>query len=226
MFPNRRIRRFAAVGFVICLWAFSALAHRLDECLQASFVSVEPDRIGIEVALTPGVEMIGWILPSMDLDHDGVVSESEAAAFGERVGTNLSLRIDDKDLPLRLADARFPEVSEMTNGVGVVRLHFLAEANGVSSGRHHLRFENRYLTNYSVYLANALVPESPAIAIGRQERDALQTRLEFDYTLAETPNASGGRKERQSHVWPVVLALAMGLVVLGLLRRRRFPAGG
>jgi hypothetical protein len=190
MFPNRRIRRFAAVGFVICLWAFSALAHRLDECLQASFVSVEPDRIGIEVALTPGVEMIGWILPSMDLDHDGVVSESEAAAFGERVRTNLSLRIDDKDLPLRLADARFPEVSEMTNGVGVVRLHFLAEANGVSSGRHHLRFENRYLTNYSVYLANALVPESPAIAIGRQE-GAPKPRLAGGARFGDGPRGPG-----------------------------------
>jgi hypothetical protein len=189
-------------------------SHRLDECLQASFISVGPGRIDVEVSLTPGVEMVGWILPSIDPDHDGTVSAAEGAAYAERVRSGLSLKVDARELPLWCSGSRFPGVAEMAEGLGVVHLQFSAAVAGLVPGIHRLSFQNHYLTNYSVYQANALVPGSRAIGIVRQERNLLQTRLEFDYTLAADIDPTVALPGRSTGGWPGRLAIGVGITLL------------
>jgi hypothetical protein len=208
----RIIRMFWLMAFVSVPMA--AWAHRLDECLQASFISVGPNRIDVDVSLTPGVEMTGWILPSIDPDHDGIVSTAEGAAYAERVRSGLSLKVDSRELLLLLSSSRFPGVGEMAEGLGVIQLRFSADAAGLVPGIHRLSYQNHYLTNYSVYQANALVPETGAVSIGRQERDLVQTRLEFDYTLAADIDATETLPGRSNGEWSGRLVICVGIILL------------
>ena len=47
--------RLAAAGAILLLAGTPASAHRLDEYLQATTISVEKDRVQAQIRLTPGV---------------------------------------------------------------------------------------------------------------------------------------------------------------------------
>ena len=51
-----------------------ARAHRLDEYLQATLLSVEKDRVEAQVRLTPGVAVLPLILAQIDSNRDGILS--------------------------------------------------------------------------------------------------------------------------------------------------------
>lgn len=183
MMPILRLQEFSAVGAVWLWGASSLLAHRLDECLQTSFVSVEPGRVGLSVSLTPGVDVVDGFLRIMDADGDGKLTNVEAEAYAEKLRADLSLRIDGNPLTLRPTKAAFPALGELKEGQGILALEFSAAWKADRRGLHRLVFENSHRTNVSVYIANALKPESPRIVIGRQERDFIQSRLAFDFEM-------------------------------------------
>ena len=60
----------------------------------------------------------------------------------------------------------------------------------MSVGSHHLLFRNRHHPDRSVYLANALVPESDRVAVTAQRRDGDQSELTIDYVLRAAPATS------------------------------------
>ena len=41
-------------------------AHRLDECLQAALIDIAPDRITLELDVTPGVAIAESLIPEID----------------------------------------------------------------------------------------------------------------------------------------------------------------
>jgi len=53
----------------------SALAHQLDEYLQATLVSIEPGEIRLQINLTPGVAVAEQVLALVDRDHGGSPSD-------------------------------------------------------------------------------------------------------------------------------------------------------
>ncbi len=67
-------------------------AHRLDEYLQATRLSVALDRIELEIDLTPGVSIAERIVTAIDTDRDGRFSPAESDAYAahgvERVGAD------------------------------------------------------------------------------------------------------------------------------------------
>ena len=176
----------------------SATAHRLDEFLQATFIEVGTNQISLSLSLTPGVDVAQQLIPLIDGNRDGSLSPQEIAGYAERVRTELSLTVDSRSQSLVLAGSKFPEVSEMKDGLGVISLQFTAITTNLSAGTHRLRFANEHKTNISVYLANALVPGSKSITIGRQIRDFRQTTLEFEFTVA--PGAKAARVSTNSSV--------------------------
>lgn len=74
----------AAVAIVLSL-RVPASAHRLDEYLQATILSVEKDRIQAFMRLVPGVAVSSAVLAIIDTNGDGVISDSERHAYAERV---------------------------------------------------------------------------------------------------------------------------------------------
>lgn len=181
--------RLAAAAAMLLLAGTPASAHRLDEYLQATTISVERDRVQAQVRLTPGVAVFPVVLSSIDTDADGIISEAEQQAYADRVLGDMSLTIDGDRLQLRLVSLKFPKIEEMKEGSGEIQLEFDA---GVSSGgpNRSLIFENHHQSRIAAYLVNCLVPRDPDIRITAQNRNYQQSFYRLDYMQAGVRSGS------------------------------------
>lgn len=169
------------LGSLLLLLATDALAHRLDEYLQATRVAVATNRIDLAIDLTPGVAVADQVLICIDKNRDGRASDEEVTAYAQRVLKDLRIALDEKILTLSLVDTSFPTLHEIKAGLGVIRIEAGVSVGRLTAGKHTLSLTNGHLPTISVYLVNGLVPKDPAIKINKQTRDELQRnyRLEF-----------------------------------------------
>jgi hypothetical protein len=173
---------------VLLLWLLviplTATAHRLDEYLQATLVSIEPGHIQLQIHLTPGVQVADTVLRLLDLNQDGRIAAEEADAYADLVKSALSLKLDGRKLPLTLQAVECSEIATLRDGLGAIQIELSAKFGSLAAGAHQLTFENRHQTKRSVFLVNALLPRSKQIVIGRQERNENQSRatIHFTYT--------------------------------------------
>jgi hypothetical protein len=187
-------------------------AHRLDEYLQATRITIDAERVGLEVDLTAGVEMASEVFAWIDTNRDGQISRVEGEAYARQVLRSIVLSVDGRTTPITLVDFRFPQFGEMSRGVGTIQVRATADLSAGGAERHHLSLVNSHRPDRSVYLVNALVPTDPRIHIGGQQRDRAQHGLTLEYTVA--PAAPWAR------TWSLLAALGMA-GVLGMTRRPR-----
>jgi hypothetical protein len=160
-----------------------ALAHQLDEYLQATLVSIEPGRIRFQINLTPGVAVADKWLGLIDLNLDGVISTNESAAYAEAFKRDLIVRLDGRKVELNLDALNFPELAEVRAGWGIMQLEYSLDTRSLAGGPHKLAMENRHRPVTSVYLFNAAKPESATIQISGQKRNQNQSvgEIAFDF---------------------------------------------
>jgi hypothetical protein len=189
-------------------------AHRRDEYLQAARLAIDPGVAQIELDLTPGIALADTIIADIDRNRDGSLSAAEQHEYAGVVLQALEVEIDGTPLRLQPGAASFPDNDAMRRGEGTIRLQSTATLPRLSAGAHHLLFRNRHHPDRSVYLANALIPQSYRVAVTGQRRDADQRELTIDYVLREAPATSTG-------VWLLSsLAVVAGLSAL-LMRPSR-----
>jgi hypothetical protein len=211
--------RFTLIAAIVVLSGTPAMAHRLDEYLQGTILSIEKDRVQAQVTLTPGIAVFPALLARIDTDGDGTVSESESRAYGRRVLRDMSLSIDGRALTPRLVSARFPAIGEMKEGRGEIRIEFDSDLPSGGPGRK-LILENRHERLIAAYQVNCLVPRDPNIRIVAQNRNYTQSFYELDYEQAPALSPP------LLFYWPgglrgAVTAVALMLIVrLGFLSRR------
>ena len=163
-------------------------AHRLDEYLQATRLSINLDRIDVEMDLTAGQAAASQVFSWIDTNRDGEISQAEGEAYARQVLGSVTLLADGKPVPLALTEALFPELREMSQGTGIIRLRVAGRMPTVGAGRHEVSFRNNHRPESSVYLVNALVPANPRIKIADQQRDHAQHGLLMSYTVtSEAP---------------------------------------
>jgi hypothetical protein len=186
-------------------------AHRRDEYLQAARLAIEVGRVQLELDLTPGIAMADAILADIDRNRDGSMSAEEQGAYASLVLSALTLEVDGTRVRPQLAATSFPDADAMRRGEGTIRLQSAATLPRVSSGFHQLWFRNRHHPDRSVYLANALVPESHHVAVTAQRRDTDQTELTIDYLVRVAP-------ARPKAAW-LMGTIAAATVLLALIMR-------
>jgi len=185
-----------------------ARAHRLDEYLQSTLISVEQDQVEVEISLTPGVAVLPVVMAMIDRDDDKRISADEERAYAERVLREVALESDGHAVRLTVVGRRFPAVEGMKQGLGTIQLRLRGERRG----GHEMRFVNRHLAGISVYLVNCLLPASGGLKIGRQIRDNLQTEIRFEYSFT---SGSPNRRNAGLSLFPV---LACGVGLIGIAR--------
>jgi hypothetical protein len=203
---------WASLGLALLAGA-SASAHRRDEYLQAARLAIAPDRVEIELDLTPGISVAAGVLAAIDADGNGAVSPAEAEAHVGQVQRAIALEIDGRPLQPRVLDSAFPPVEAIRNGEGTIRVRLSAVLPELAPGPHRLRYANTHRTDIGVYLANALVPEDDRVAVTGQDRDGEQRRLSVGFELR-------GGTTRHAKRW-ALLAFAAALGVLLGTRRQR-----
>jgi hypothetical protein len=179
----------------ILLFAFFALpcpvfGHRLDEYLQATIVAIEPERVRLQINLTPGVAVAEQVLARIDRDHDDTTSTNEASAYAELLKRDLNVQLDARKIELKLSSSYFPAPPELRSGWGFIQVEFSATPDRLAAGPHKLTLENRHLPSVSVYLINAAHPESGSVQITKQIRNENQSTGEIDFTFQPPPNSS------------------------------------
>ena len=203
--------RRVLIGLVLAAAAMPATpaAHRLDEYLQASRVSIARDRIALEVDLTPGANIAAEVIASLDRDGDTAISPLEAQSYGQSVLADLAVELDGRPVSLTLNVVEISTIAELREGVGTIRVQATATVDGAVAGRRNLHLANGHQPGKSVYLANALVPATTDVRIVSQSRDFHQRDLRIEYTVEPR--------------WPVKLVwlLAGCSVLAGLLVQRR-----
>src|SRR5438132_8629712 len=98
---------FALTG-IFLIFAQSASAHRLDEYLQATRLSLASNQIGVEIDLTPGVDVAPMIFALINTDHDGRISASEGETYANQVVKEIVLELDGHRTKLALLKYEFP----------------------------------------------------------------------------------------------------------------------
>jgi len=100
----------------------------------------------------------------------------------------------------------------MRSGDAAITLRLESDPQPISRGPHRLHFRNDNETEGSVYLANALVPESDRIAVTGQRRDVDQRELTVEL------NVGAARPSNTAWAW-----LLMACAVFGerVVRRRK-----
>ncbi len=184
------LRRFIILFAVLS--ASPAGAHRLDEYLQATRLSVDLERVDLEIDLTPGIAIASKVLGWIDTNRDGEISSAEGEAYAREMLRSVVLKVDGWPVPIQLVGASFPEFRDMGLGVGTIRLRAIAKVPAAGSGRHQISFLNTHQSGESVYLVNALVPENPRVHLGEQRRDFAQHGLTLDYTVASDAPSDRG----------------------------------
>ena len=165
--------------------ATPALAHRFDEYLQATILSIEPGSVHATLRLVPGVAVAPAILATIDSNGDGALSPAEQSHYANAVLADLQLDEDGRRLPLHLDSATFPSISLMKQGSGEIELTFSTNLTS-SRGKHQLTYANHHQTNISVYLVNSLVPLDSALQLDAQSRN--QNQSFYQVTLANAKN--------------------------------------
>src|SRR5262249_18010183 len=123
-----------------------------------------------------------------------------------------ALRVDGRPLVVTLSDTRFPEIQEMAEGVGTIRLLASAAFPASSRGRHRIYYRNAHQSEIGAYLVNVLVPSDKQIEIDTQQRDYTQHEMTVEYRVI--PDSSLA-------LWLV----AAGLAMAGVLTVTRRPQG-
>jgi len=162
---------------------FAVFAHRDDQYLQATLVAIEPSGVRLQINLTPGVAVAEQVLAQIDRDRDDVISKNEAAAYAELLKRDLTLRVDGRNLKLKLTASEFVPAAELRTGSGTIQMEFSAIFGPLAAGPHRLTLENRHLTTISVYLINAAQPRFATVEITRQKRNDNQSAGEIEFTF-------------------------------------------
>lgn len=174
------------------LVSIPAWAHRLDEYLQATLFSIEPNGVQATMRLVPGVAVAPVVLAAIDTNHDGVISNQEQRRYAESVLGDLQLEEDGRALTLHLVSAAYPAIDLLRQGTGEIALSYSA-AFSAAGGEHQLRFENHHQSGISVYLVNSLLGQDRRVELGAQSRNPDQSAYQVTFT-----QASGGPSQRYS----------------------------
>ena len=158
-------------------------AHRLDEYLQATLLSIHGNRVSAEMTLTPGVAVFEAVMGEIDRDRNGVVSSSEQRAYADRVLRDLSIKSDGHRLQPQVSAVQFPSLAEMKEWRGGIRLTFTALLPPGNRERE-LTIENRHEAPISAYLVNCLAPTDPSIQVRKQHRNYSQSQYRVEYADA------------------------------------------
>ena len=178
--------RLALISLV-CL-SFAS-AHRLDEYLQATTISLQKDRVQAQIRLTPGVAVYSSVMALIDTDRDGAISSEEERGYARRVLDDLSLTVDGDHPKLKLVSTTFPEVGAIKEGLGEIQIDFAADVGGHRFERR-LVFENHHQAPIASYLVNCLIPSDPDIRVTRQNRNFGQSVYQLDYLQRGSQSSS------------------------------------
>ena len=204
----------ATAGFLLAISA-SPSAHRLDEYLQATRVSLERGQVLLEIDLTPGASVADGIIRLIDRDGDSRITPLEAESYGRSVLSDVIVDLDGRRISMTLGRVEAPSLDEMRHGMGTIQVRAAGDVDEAALWRRQrqLHLRNNHHAASSVYLVNALLPGEAGVSVISQTRDRTQREARIDYRVSP--------QWPKYLYWPVI-----GLVVGGWWLVAHLRVGG
>ena len=180
-----------AIAVVLCALfrAESAFAHRIDEYLQATILSVEAGHVQASMRLIPGVLVASSIIDAIDGNHDGAFSQEEERAYAELVLHDISFTVDGRGVRPTIVAFSFPQPMQLHDGLGEIHIEYDIPLPPGGPSRK-LTLVNQHRLAGSVYLVNVLAPEKVNFTIVSQRRNPQQSTYELDLSLLDFGSAA------------------------------------
>jgi hydrogenase/urease accessory protein HupE len=162
-----------------------ALAHRLNEYLEATTINFWNGNILLEMRLTSGVDVANEILNGIDLNGDHLISVKEESAYMAQLGREISFSLDGVPTMLIPVSFSFPTMDAMRKGIGdiIVKYEIHVERSGIV---HHLKLINKHHNRIAVYLVNCLMPSDTSIHVVSQNRNVDQSAYQLYFTTGSS----------------------------------------
>jgi ABC-type nickel/cobalt efflux system permease component RcnA len=173
-------------------------AHPLDQYILASYLTVAPEQIVVELDMTPGVLVAPQLLPVIDTNNDQQISEAESRAYADLVLKEVELKVDGQPQQLTFSKIEMPDLLNFQAGYGTMRLYAKVNLTQGLTGTHQLYYKNNYQPANPAYQVNTFVDESIPVTIGPQNRDAIQQSMTMDYTITGPEAASTSKPAANS----------------------------
>jgi hypothetical protein len=179
----RRVGAAAVLSAGALLAGAPALAHPLDEVIQAAYVTLAPGEVQLDLEIQPGSLVAPGMARAVDANGDGRISEAEARAYGERVLAASSLTLDGAKAPLRLQKVLAPSYANLSRG-DILRIYAVAGTR-MHPGPVTLRFANGYAPMKSQCQANVFLSMGGgwSFKVDRQGHSPDGRRLDVAYRI-------------------------------------------
>jgi hydrogenase/urease accessory protein HupE len=191
------------LSFLLLLSSLSVFAHRLNEYLEATTISLTRSKISLELRLTPGVAVAADILKAIDLNHDNQFSPGEQHAYLNALGSDLKLALDGRAMPIQVTSSSFPTAESITKGTGDIIIDFELPVSKTGTA-HELQLTNAHYKAISVYLVNCLLPTDTGIAVTNQIRNANQSFYQLNFTIGKLQAGATSASLAQSNHWAII----------------------
>jgi len=145
--------RTLAAGAAAALVPALAFAHPVDEVVQGAYLTLAKGEVRLELDLTPGTEVVGEVLKSLDPNGDRTVSKAEGRAFGERVLQQSSLTLGGKTTAWRLDRVSVPPYAALVQDTATIKVYAVAPRPD-RAGPQILTYANSYQPAKSQWIAN------------------------------------------------------------------------
>ncbi|MEZ4731310.1 MAG: hypothetical protein R3E79_29680 [Caldilineaceae bacterium] len=182
---------FIALLFTLLAAPKAALAHPADVYLQASYLTVLPTQIVVELKLSPAILVAPELLTTLDPNGDEQIEEAEWQAYVDQIVPQLALQVNGQPLLLTVTELETMPYLNIQAGYGEIRITLAADLAAVTSnfttGTHQIYYKNNFAPTGVAYQVNAFVDQTgagePTITLGKQNRDELQQSIAVDYTI-------------------------------------------
>ena len=195
-----KLKLAACTATVLLLCSIPAWAHRIDEYLQATILSLESNQVHASMRLIPGVMVGPSVIALIDANHDGAFSEGEKLEYADNVLGDLSLSIDGHAVKPRLDSWNIPGASQLRDGLGEIHLEYHIDLPPSTAANRTLVLANHHLNGTSVYLVNVEVPQEHNLRLVDQKRNPQQSVYELDYQQTGT-SAAGSSTGSGIRAW-------------------------
>ena len=106
-------RRLFVSFAVLGAWLASLRPPRIgvDEYLQATRLSIDIERVDLEIDLTAGSALASEVFAWIDTNRNGEISDAEGEAYAQQVLDSVVLKVDGWPVPINLVESQFPSIS-------------------------------------------------------------------------------------------------------------------
>lgn len=182
--------KLVAFSLIIFCFVSSADAHRLNEYLQATTVSLYKDHAVLQLRLTAGSDVATKIIGLIDVDGNAIFSNAEQEGYAKSVLGEISVAVNGKRSQALLQSWTFPNATEMKNGLGEIQLT-IDIAIPAENILNEIVITNHHQSSTSVYLVNCLLPADTSLHVTRQSRNYDQSVYSLAFTTASSAANAG-----------------------------------